>query len=92
MYCSGDCSDPQAIPHAEVDGGSTIIGSVRNYGCLDGYSPIGSGSVTCLDNSTWNSPVFECAGLELILYGVTGSRGHGVTGSRGHVLGQLYLE
>jgi hypothetical protein len=66
VYFPTDCGDPQPAPHADVDGGSTTIGSVRNYGCLTGYLPTGSGSVTCLDNATWSSMEIQCTGLEQI--------------------------
>jgi hypothetical protein len=84
MYCSGDCDEPKAKTNAEMYEGSSDVGSIRIYGCLAGYSPFGSASVTCLDDSTWSTSDFGCIGVYLIIYGVTGSRGHGVTGSRGH--------
>jgi len=51
----------QTIEHHVVNINRFVAGIIVDFDCEEGFSLVGERTITCLDNSTWSSPVPTCA-------------------------------
>ncbi|KAK3591864.1 hypothetical protein CHS0354_005067 [Potamilus streckersoni] len=60
LQCKACDTTCPSVKNAKVDDGSNLLGTVRKYECLPGYTMVGTGQTKCRDDFTWETPAFEC--------------------------------
>ena len=55
------CGRTPGVPHAECDGGGSLIGHRRKYTCDPRYALIGDPFIECQPDGQWSIPNFSCS-------------------------------
>ncbi|XP_071118728.1 sushi, von Willebrand factor type A, EGF and pentraxin domain-containing protein 1-like isoform X2 [Haliotis cracherodii] len=59
-----DCGQPTAITNMVVSRRLTYYGDQATYGCVSGYTGVGSGTSTCQENGNWTRPGLICKKID----------------------------
>ncbi|XP_048254718.1 sushi, von Willebrand factor type A, EGF and pentraxin domain-containing protein 1-like [Haliotis rufescens] len=59
-----DCGQPTAITNMVVSRRHTYYGDQATYGCVSGYTGVGSGTSTCQENGNWTRPGLICKKID----------------------------
>ncbi|KAK3591868.1 hypothetical protein CHS0354_005070 [Potamilus streckersoni] len=58
------CGDTPLVPNAMIRPGLNLIGTVRTYDCVEGYTAAGPTDILCLKDAMWSKPDFMCISCE----------------------------